>query len=291
MLGTNINQEGETVKSGVYCHQCLERLIHQVSEIATSDSEDRKKAEEDGLNILNMLFSYEKVSTEIATEIHRAIRISTNNPDPYRQMKDKEIEICRHLFKETRPYYGNDLRSCVKLSALGNTIDFFKEPDKVSEEMKTPIALTIDQVDEFERKLKSAHKVLYLADNAGECFFDLPLIEKMREEAQVIYVVKGSPVQNDITLEDLNKAGLTEEMGETMTIGTDTVGVDFSFASEEFKSEFERADLVFAKGMGHYETLSELPIYGKIAYCFMAKCQMTADSLKVPLNSYIVLLQ
>lgn len=291
MNGADINQERETMKSGIYCHQCLERLVHQAAEIATSDLEHREKAREDGLNTLNKLFSYEKVSTEIATEIHRVIRRSTNNPDPYRQMKDKELEMSRRLFKEVRPYYGHDFRSCVKLSALGNTIDFFKEPDKVSEEMRKPIAFAIDHIDEFEGKLRSAKKVLYLADNAGECFFDLPLIKKMRETVQVIYVVKGSPVQNDITLEDLDKAGLTEEVGDVMTIGADTVGVDFYYVSEEFKSQFELADLVYAKGMGHYETFTELPIYGKIAYCFMAKCQTIANSLKVPLNNYIALLQ
>ncbi|HJX69917.1 MAG TPA: ARMT1-like domain-containing protein [Dehalococcoidia bacterium] len=291
MPRAEVSQERKTMKLSINCRQCLEKLVHQEAEIATTDPELRERAKEEGLSTLNKLFSYERVATDVATEIHRVLRRLTNNPDPYRQMKDKELEMSQRLFKEVRPYYGEDFRSCVKLSALGNTIDFFKELDKVSEEMKKPMEFAIDQVDEFERRLKGAKKVLYLADNAGECFFDLPLIEKMREGAQVIYVVKGSPVQNDITLEDLSRAGLIEEIGEVMTTGTDTVGVDFSFASEEFKSQFELADLVLAKGMGHYETLSEFPTYGKIAYCFMAKCQTIADWLKVPLNSYITLLQ
>ena len=279
------------MKLGVNCHQCLEQLVRQAAEIATSDPELRERAREEGLSTLNRLFSYERLAPEIANEIHRVLRRVTDNADPYRQMKDRELEMSQRLFKEVRPHYRDDFRSCVELSALGNTIDFFKEPDKVSEDMRKPIAFTIDHIDEFERRLKSANKVLYLADNAGECFFDLPLIEKMRETAQVTYVVKGYPVQNDITLEDLSKAGLREKIGEVMTTGTDTVGLDFSSASEEFKTQFELADLVFAKGMGHYETLSELPVYGKIAYCFMVKCQTIADSLKVPLNSFIAMLR
>ena len=279
------------MKLGVDCHQCLEQLVRQAAEIATSDPELRERAREEGLSTLNRLFSYERLAPEIANEIHRVLRRVTDNADPYRQMKDRELEMSQRLFKEVRPHYIDDFRSCVELSALGNTIDFFKEPDKVSEDMRKPIAFTIDHIDEFERRLKSAKKVLYLADNAGECFFDLPLIEKMREATQVIYVVKGYPVQNDITLEDLSKAGLREKIGEVMTTGTDTVGLDFSSASEEFKTQFELADLVFAKGMGHYETLSELPAYGKIAYCFMVKCQTIADSLKVPLNSFIAMLR
>jgi damage-control phosphatase, subfamily I len=49
--------------------------------------------------------------------------------------------------------------------------------------------------------------VLFLADNADEVFFDLPLLNRMRRTTQVIYVVKPSPVQNDLTLEDIDRPG------------------------------------------------------------------------------------
>jgi len=279
------------MKVATYCRQCLEKLARQAAEMATSDLQLRAEATKAGLNTLDMIFSYDRVATEIATEVHRVIKRLTRNRDPYREMKAKELGMSQRLFGEVCSYYGEDLRSCVRLSTLGNTIDFFKEPDRVREEMKKPVEFAIDQIDEFEKKLMGAKNVLYLADNAGECFFDLPLVNKIREKAHVIYVVKGAPVQDDITLGDLSQAGLMEEIGEVITTGSDAVGVDFSSASEEFKTQFELADLVFAKGMGNYETLSELPICGKIAYCLMAKCQPIADSLKVPLNSYVVMMQ
>jgi len=291
MPRTNVIWKREKMKVSTYCRQCLEKLARQAAEIATPDPELRAEAIKAGLNTLDRAFSYNKVATEIATEVHRVIKRLTHNPDPYREMKDKELKMSQRLFREVRPYYEEDLCSCAKLATLGNTIDFFKEPDKVKEEMKKPVEFVIDHIDEFEKKLRNAKKVLYLADNAGEGFFDLPLINKIREKAQVIYVVKGSPVQDDITLEDLSRAGLREEIGEVITTGSDAVGIDFPSASEEFKTQLELADLVFAKGMGNYETLSELPIQGKIVYCLMAKCQPIADSLKVPLNSYVVMLQ
>lgn len=277
------------MKSSVQCRPCLERLVHQAAEIATHDPELRERAREEGLNILKRLFSAESITTQVATEIHRSIRKLTGNPDPYRPMKDREIEISRHLIKEIRPYYGNDFRSCMKLAVLGNSIDFFKNPDRFSQEMRKTVDFAIDHIDGLEGKLKEAKLVLYLADNAGECFFDLPLLRKIRETTRVIYVVKGSPVQNDITLDDLSRAGLLKEMGEMMTTGSDTVGVDCTCISEEFQKRFEEADLILAKGMGHYETLTELPLYEKVAYCLKAKCQPIADSLGVPLESYIAM--
>ena len=279
------------MKSTNVCHPCLEKLIRQTAELATPDPELRAKATEAGLAVLNRNFSYDRITTELASEAQRVIRRLTGNPDPYRQMKDKELKMGQLLFEEMRHYYGEDFRSCVKLSILGNTIDFFKNPDEVSQAMRKSIDFAIDDIDEVEKRLRKAEKVLFLADNAGECFFDLPLVKKIGENAPVIYVIKGSPVQNDITLEDLSIAGLTEEMEWLMTTGDDAVGLDLSSASDEFKEQFESADLVFAKGMGYYETLSELPVCGKFVYCLMAKCQPVANSLHVPLNSYVTLLQ
>ena len=113
----------------------------------------------------------------------------------------------------------------------------------------------------------------------------------MRQWASVAYVVKGSPVQDDVTLEDVRLAGLEAELGEIMTTGTATPGIDFSLASAKFKREFHAADLIFAKGMGYYESLSELPAEGRVFYCLRAKCQPVADSLGVPLNSYVAMLR
>jgi uncharacterized protein with ATP-grasp and redox domains len=113
----------------------------------------------------------------------------------------------------------------------------------------------------------------------------------MRRWASVAYVVKALPVQDDVTLEDIRRAGLEAEFGEIITTGTATPGIDFSLASEEFKREFGSADLIFAKGMGYYESLSELPAEDRVFYCLRAKCQPVADSLKVPLNSYVAILR
>ena len=124
-------------------------------------------------------------------------------------------------------------------------------------------------------------------DNAGEEPFDLPLVRLLGEYAPVTYVVKESPVQDDITLEDLEKFGVVGELPRVMSTGTDTPGVDMDMASDEFKAEFAAAGLVLAKGMGYWETLTELPARGKVFHLLKAKCRPVADSLGVALNSYI----
>lgn len=113
----------------------------------------------------------------------------------------------------------------------------------------------------------------------------------MRKYSRAVYVIKEGPVQNDVTLTDLKKAGLDKEIGELMTTGTSTPGIDFAQASTGFKQAFDSADFIFAKGMGYYETLEELPPEGRIFFCLKAKCRPVADLLAVPLNSYVAMLR
>lgn len=273
------------------CYGCLQRLAYQAAGLATNDEHIKGRAIEESLKVINDNFSYDRVSIVIATKIHDLVKDITQNPDPYREMKDKEIAVARELSGEARLEHESDFGDCLRLAALGNTIDFFRPLDVIKKDMRRQVVFAIDDSKQFEAKLKDASRVLYLGDNAGEVFFDLPLVRWMRHFAPVIYVVKASPVQNDVTLEDVRRAGLEADLGEIIDTGTATPGIDFSVASAQFKHEFAISDLIFAKGMGYYESLSELPAEGRIFYCLMAKCQPVADSLKVPLNSYVAMLR
>lgn len=279
------------MKATKECYTCLQRLIYQAAQLATGDEQLQAKAVREALRILEQGFSCDQVSIVIATELHRAIREITGNDDPYREMKEREIAVAQELCDGISAENFGDFRDCLKLAAKANAIDFFRPLDTMKKDMKKPLCFAIDHSEQFEAKLKVANKVLYLADNAGEALLDLPLITLMGKSVQVTYVVKASPVQNDITLEGLKRAGIEGQFSRVITTGTATPGIVFSQASHEFKQEFQSADLIFAKGMGYWESLSELPARGRVFYCLMAKCQPVADSLRVPLNSYVALLR
>lgn len=278
------------MKASMACYECLHGLANQAAELATKDVQLKAHAVAESLNILKADFSCDAVSIAVATRMHDLIKEITGNPDPYRVMKDTEIEVARELF-DRRGFKCSSFRNCLELAALGNAIDFFRPIEAVKKDLRARVAFFIDDSDKFEVKLRDAKKVLYLGDNAGEVFFDLPLVKFMRQFAQVVYVVKSAAVQNDVTLEDVRQVGLESELGDIITTGTATPGIDFALASAEFKREFANVDIVFAKGMGYYESLSELPAEGRVFYCLKAKCQPVADSLGVPLNSYVALLR
>jgi uncharacterized protein with ATP-grasp and redox domains len=225
------------------------------------------------------------------------IKEVTHNSDPYRAIKEREMTLASELYSELSSLakrsnlYEDGFRGYLQLAAVANAFDFFRDTDSLRDDFRKPVSFTIDDSDRLEEQFTNASKVLYLADNAGELYFDLPLVKWMKQFAQVVYVVKPSPVQNDLTSEDVRWSGLEGEFGKVISTGIASPGIVFSSASAQFKREFGSADLVFAKGMGHYEALSELPASEKFFYCLKAKCQPVADSLGVPLNSYVVMLQ
>ena len=279
------------------CYECLRRLVRQAAELATDDVSLKQRAIRGAMKILDDEFSYSQVSLVIATRIHKIVREMTRNPDPYRAMKEREMTLARELFPDLSlqarrgDLYKDELRGHLQLAAAANALDFFKDLDSTRDDIREPVSFVIDDSKHLEAKLKDASTVLYLADNAGELYFDLPLVKWMRQFAQVIYVVKPSPVQNDLTLEDVKRSGLEAEFGRVMSTGVASPGIVFSLASAQFKREFESADFIFAKGMGHYEALSELSPEGRFFYCLKAKCQPVADSLGVPIDSYVAMLQ
>jgi uncharacterized protein with ATP-grasp and redox domains len=279
------------------CYECLRRLIRQAAELATADVSLRQRAIRQAMKTLDDEFSYRQTSLGIAARIHEIVREVTGNPDPYRGMKEMEMTLARELYAELslRAKRSNpcrdELQGGLQLAAAANALDFFNDPASIRDDIREPVRFVLDDSDQLEAKLKDIRTVLYLADNAGELCFDLPLVKLMKRFARVSYVVKPSPVQNDLTLEDVRRSGLEAEFGRVTSTGIASPGVVFSLASARFKREFESADLVFAKGMGHYEALSELSPEGRFFYCLKAKCQPVADSLGVPLNSYVAILR
>lgn len=278
------------MKAASDCYPCLRRLVFQAAELATSDKGVRAEAVKEGLRIVDENFSYDVTTIAIATKIHHAVKAITRNPDPYRSLKNEEIRISQELIGQISPSYHQDFKGYLALSILANSIDFFRDLHTIREDMRERVKFVLDESDKFEAKLEKAAKILFLADNAGEVFFDLPLVKWLERSARVLYVVKGSPVQDDITVDDLKRVGLEGEL-DILTTGTATPGVLLSLASAEFKSEFEAADLILAKGMGYYETLTELPGDGRVLHCLKAKCKPVADSLRVPVNSYVAMLR
>jgi len=275
------------MKAGSECLDCLQKLARQATELATTDPKVRSKIEREVAKILKRL-SPEVVPSDLSNEFHPIIKELSGNLDPYSERKMREIEAARLAFSKIK--HGKDLRECVEIAAQGNAIDFFVDHETLLRSLMETPKFAIDHVRRLERKLASAREVLYLADNAGEAFFDLPLVKALGKHAKVTYAVKEAPIQNDLTFEDLRRAGLSKSF-ESIIKAPATIGIYLEKVSPAFRAKFDRADLVVVKGMGNYETLSELPESGKFFYILRAKCCPVAQSLGVNVDDYVAMLR
>jgi uncharacterized protein with ATP-grasp and redox domains len=153
--------------------------------------------------------------------------------------------------------------------------------------MLTRVKFEIDAVPAFRQQLGGPPGlILYLADNAGEQFFDRPLVSSLRRRGwRVVYAVKAGPIQNDLTLADLEASGLRDALEPVVDTGARTVGLELHGVSPGFRELYGAARLIVAKGMGHFETMSRLSD-PRVWFLLQAKCNPVARALGVNLNAF-----
>jgi len=143
--------------------------------------------------------------------------------------------------------------------------------------------IAINDIELLRKKLQKAETVLFLGDNAGETVFDLLLIETL--SIPVIYVTRGGPVLNDANREDAYAAGI-DKVAEVIDTGVQAPGVILPMSSPAFREKFYRAELILAKGMGNYETLSETD--APIFFLLQVKCPVIGRDIDAPVGSTVV---
>lgn len=269
------------------CYQCLEGLIRKTAELATADPALRQKAMGAGMAVLDREFPHRPIPVRVAAAAQRAVREVSGNDDPFAAVKRREMAMAAVLVNKVAGLYGEGLAGLITLSALGNAVDFFRDLAAVRCDIKGGLRFARDERDLMAGRLEKSRVILFLADNAAEVYFDRPLVDYLSRRAEVVYAVKGGPVQNDLTMADLKAAGIDREMKNIVTTGMDVPGLDLEAASPDIKDAFAGADLVIAKGMGNYETLSEQASRDKVFYILMAKCPTVAGSLQVDVGSLV----
>jgi uncharacterized protein with ATP-grasp and redox domains len=104
-------------------------------------------------------------------------------------------------------------------------------------------------------------------------------------DVPVTFVVKGGPILNDATRQDAVQAGL-HRVAELISNGTDAPGTLLARCSDEFRTRYERAEVVLAKGQANYETLSEEGL--KVFFLLQVKCPVIAGDAAVPVGSIVL---
>ena len=270
------------------CYPCLERLVGLAVELATPDPEVRRQVLKSARRRLDQEFGPDAIPASIANRLLPIIHHLSGNFDPFAARKAAATAWAARMHRRVAPAYGDDLESLLRLAAGGNAIDFFRDEAAAAREMLARVELDITVVPDFRQELAGPPGLLlYLADNAGEQFFDLPLVSGLRRRGwRVVYAVKAGPIQNDLTLEDLKASGLLDALEPVVDTGARTVGLELPGVSPGFRELYEAARLIVAKGMGHFETMSHLTD-PRVWFLLQAKCSPVAQALGVDLNAFV----
>lgn len=290
------------VKVEPVCAACLLHRGIEESELVTQDESVIMEVVRRLIELLKEKFTAEAVPAKLGTERDRVVRAVTGSPDPYKKLKrvsnEKALEllpIAKRRIEKSEPGVETFRTACL-LATVANAFEFgvlgygfrIEGAEGILEEAK----LAIDDTEEAYSYVRPRGRVLYLADNAGELGFDSLLIEVIKSRgAEVRLVVKGAPILNDALLEDVEFFKLDEVVDGVLTTPGDEVGLDPSTMTEELREAYFSADLIIAKGMGHYETLTEVRAEVPTLHLLKAKCRPIARSLGVEVGSLVAKLR
>jgi len=270
------------------CYPCVLRQGIEAARISGATSAQEKRIV---LEILKMLQTIDEGATPpaIGAKAHKIIREVTGNQDPYKRVKGEATKKALGMLPELRSMIeasDDRLDTALRLSIAGNIIDFGPNPNydlwEIIDQVMTQ-ELAIDDSEVLYQRLQEVEEVLYLADNAGETVFDRLLIEALPKH--VIYVVRGGAVLNDATREDAAAAGI-DQIAEVIDNGVRVPGTMLSLCSEAFQETFNQSELIISKGMGNYETLSE--VNAPIIYLMRVKCPVIGVDIGAPKNSAVI---
>ena len=280
------------------CVDCLAGLAQSaVAMVSGNDPDLILRAKGLAKEIMETVYDRPTSSPEIANRILRSIRSMFGVEDPYASFKAQEMAHARQIISRIGPLEGLSLRRLVQLAALGNSLDFFTNPNEalaqVPEAFLRGITFYREDISELEDLLSSSlGLVLYLTDNSGEIFFDLPLYEHIAGRAgRTVLVVKGGPALNDLTRSELNSTGLGDRIKDIADTGTDGAGIDWENVSPGFLELLSEADLVVSKGMANFETLYPRAVGRAVFYVFKSKCRPVQDYIQAPPDSYMALMK
>lgn len=270
------------------CYPCFLRQALEAAQMADANQNQKFAIIQATLDLMKSL-PIDATPPAIGARVHQVVREVTGMDDPYQQVKQASTTKALALLPMLTDYLNlsqDKLETAIRLSIAGNIIDFGPNPDYDLEKVVNRLLtqdFAINDIEQLRQHLETAGSVLLIGDNAGETVFDRLLIETL--SMPVTYAVRGGPVINDATFDDAVAAGI-DRVAKVIDNGTQIPGTILGETSPAFQASFKAVDLILAKGMGNYETLSTTP--GPIFFLFQVKCPVIATDIGTTQGSMVL---
>lgn len=265
---------------------CLSRVLRTAEAVTRDEWLHRKLL----LEIMGEFSRCECDSTpaELIRDLFRRAAKTLGTHDPFegdRKRVGEEVRAVEDRIRQMVRSEEDPITAAVVLAARANRND----PDMGTDfDLRgllaegTSQAPPMDTIQDLKKDLAGAKTILYVHDGAGEIIFDKILIETIRDAAgpeaapRILSVVRRVPILADATAEDAEQVGL-DAVAQIVDPGVDCLGLPLTQCAREFMEEYQKADLVIAKGQANFETLEgeNRGIY----FLLRVRCDVVADHL------------
>lgn len=291
------------MKTYIDCIPCFfQQALDAARAAGASDS--KKKLIVDKVSRELRKYSMKSTPPEMGRILYKIVKDVTGNRDPFKRQKVKSNELALGLYAELKHMVAHSpdrLLKAVELAIIGNSIDYGAQRSfDVEKEMRKILNREFDfDKKEFKalfnyRKLKNAlnraKRILYIGDNAGEIVFDRVFIEELlhiygKKISEIVYVVRGGSIINDVLMEDAQVCGI-DKSTKVISSGCDAPGVVLGLCTPEYLRYHKKADLIISKGQGNFESLPNRD--KRIFFLFRVKCPVVAKDMGHPVGSIIL---
>lgn len=247
-------------------------------------------------------FNFNQVPSWIGSQREKIVQRVLGINDPYKELKIASNKLASEIWGEIKTeldFSKKDYKTFKRIityAAVANSVEWFISGYDFSandfkhdlEVAQTKIAL--DETLDLWNDIQKSKSILYILDNAGEAVIDLDVVKYIKEFIEKIFVAaREKPILNDITFSEAIELGFGEIADEIIPVGW-FIGVHLDKAdlNPRFREVFNEVDLVIAKGMGAYESLSEYKFDKPVYVILKAKCEPVAENLRVPRGYYVI---
>jgi len=279
-------------------NDCLVCIYNQALKTAKNLNCNNKLTKKIMDDTAKLLIKYDLNVTPpfIAKDVYKKIAKRVGVKDPLQKIKEKSTKEAKKLqsFIKRKIQKSDDkLFATVRAAIAGNVIDFgaqkqFDLKEAVEEVFEKEFGVC--DYENFKKDLDKSQLVLYIADNTGEHIYDKILLRKLCKKypnTEFVYITRGKPVINDVTVFEAKKAKI-DKICKVINSGVDTPGLILDRTNKKFKKLFKKCDMIIAKGMGNYETMYGV-IKKNVYFLFKIKCNVVAQSLNKDIGDIMLL--
>lgn len=280
------------MKAAPECIPCMLRQVLNTARRVTDDPWLHRKVLNEIMQQL-VRTDFDRSPAELVSEIERIAHRPLGTTDPFAADKRAHATAARAIearLREAIARAPDPLHAALQAAAGANILDsnIFGPVDLwAGIELGLSKGLAIDDYADFKNDLAKAKDVLFIGDSAGEVVADKLVLEQLKALGKTLtYAVRRAPILNDATREDAEAVGL-EAVAPIADTGSDGMGAPLSHCSQEFRTRFDQADLILAKGAANYETLDGEP---KTKYFLVwVKCPVVARHFGVAVGDAVFL--